>query len=221
MLDDDDPDVRLFRGGRRPPPRGGPRCRARARAGPVQALARPERVIERLGPPWAVESLLAQLRELDARGERRAGPRVGVARALGHAGDPCAEPAMIGLLGKGSLEERISAARALGSIGGRRSRRMSSGRCSRIRPWPLRAQAAKALGTIELSNALSFPASRGRCSTILRGGCARTAADGAGSARRPPGHAALERRRWTIPRPLRARPGAGGPGAWTGSAWAG
>jgi HEAT repeat protein len=146
MLDDDDPDVRLVAVAGLPLGEDPEAIPALVRALSKRRLA-PERVIERLGQPWAVESLLQALRDLDAAGERRAAPRVGVARALGHAGDRRAGPAMIDLLRRGSLEERISAARTLGSVGGRRSR----GELERAlvdESWPLRAQAARALGTI-------------------------------------------------------------------------
>ena len=152
MLDDDDPDVRLVAVAGLPLAEDPDAVPALVRALSKRRLA-PERVIERLGQPWAVESLLAQLRELDARGERRAAPRVGVARALGHAGDPRAEPAMIELLRRGSLEERISAARALGAVGGRRSRPELE-RALTDEAWPLRAQAAKALGAIGVKRAV-------------------------------------------------------------------
>ena len=152
MLDDDDPDVRLVAVAGLPLAEDPDAVPALVRALSKRRLA-PERVIERLGQPWAVESLLAQLRELDAKGERRAAPRVGVARALGHAGDPRAEPAMIELLRRGSLEERISAARALGAVGGRRSRPELE-RALTDEAWPLRAQAAKALGAIGVKRAV-------------------------------------------------------------------
>jgi HEAT repeat protein len=69
------------------------------------------------------------------------------------AGDRKAEPALIELLARGSLEERISAARALASVGGRRSRPELE-RALRDEEWPLRAQAAKALGRIAVKRAV-------------------------------------------------------------------
>jgi HEAT repeat protein len=146
MLDDDDPDVRLVAVAGLPLGEHPGAVSALVRALSKRRLA-PERVIERLGQPWAVDELLQALRDLDAAGERRAAPRVGVARALGHAGDRRAEPALIELLRRGSLEERISAARALGAVGGRRSRAELE-RALTDEAWPLRAQAARALGTI-------------------------------------------------------------------------
>jgi HEAT repeat protein len=146
MLDDKDPDVRLATVAGLPLAHDDEAVGALVRALSRRQLA-PERVIERVGQPWAVGALLDALRALDEAGERRAAPRMGVARALGVAGDRRAEPALIELLRHGVTEERISAARALGSVGGRRSR-------PELEPalkdpsWPLRAQAAKALGTI-------------------------------------------------------------------------
>jgi HEAT repeat protein len=146
MLDDPDPDVRLVACA------GLALARAPAAVDAlVRALSRrrlsPERVIERLGQPWAVDTLLAALERLDAEGERRSAPRMGIARALGVAGDRRAEPALVHLLGKGSIEERISAARALGSVGGEAARPALE--LALADPeWALRAQAAKALGKI-------------------------------------------------------------------------
>jgi HEAT repeat protein len=146
MLDDPDPDVRLVACA------GLALARAPAAVDAlVRALSRrrlsPERVIERLGQPWAVDTLLAALARLDAEGERRSAPRIGIARALGVAGDRRAEPALVHLLGKGSIEERISAARALGSVGGEAARPALE--LALADPeWALRAQAAKALGKI-------------------------------------------------------------------------
>ncbi len=152
MLDDSDPDVRLVTVAGLPLAEDPDAVDALVRALSRRRLA-PERVIERLGQPWAVDQLLASLRKLDEAGERRAAPRVGVARALGVAGDRRAEPALVRLLRRGSLEERISAARALGSVGGRRSRPELE-RGLRDEAWPLRAQAAKALGAIGIKRAV-------------------------------------------------------------------
>jgi HEAT repeat protein len=187
MLDDDDPDVRLVAVAGLPLAEDPDAVPALVRALSKRRLA-PERVIERLGQPWAVGSLLAQLRELDAKGERRAAPRVGVARALGHAGDSRAEPAMIELLRRGSLEERISAARALGAVGGRRSRAELE-RALTDEAWPLRAQAAKALGAIGVKRAV--PA----LEAVLDDPAWWVRANAASSLRAlgDPGHKALER----------------------------
>jgi len=187
MLDDDDPDVRLVAVAGLPLAEDPEAVPALVRALSKRRLA-PERVIERLGQPWAVGSLLEQLRELDARGERRAAPRVGVARALGYAGDPRAEPAMIDLLRRGSLEERISAARALGAVGGRRARPELE-RALADEAWPLRAQAAKALGSVGIKRAV--PA----LEAVLDDPAWWVRANAAASLRAlgQPGHQALER----------------------------
>ena len=151
MLDDDDPDVRLVTCAGLPLAEHPDAVNALVRALSHRRLA-PERVIERLGQPWAVDALLDALHELDVEGERRSAPRIGIARALGAAGDPRAEPALIALLCTGSLEERISAARALGSVGGRNARLQLEVALTDTE-WPLRAQAAKALGKLGLEPA--------------------------------------------------------------------
>jgi HEAT repeat protein len=154
MLDDDDADVRLVTCAGLPLARDPEAVEALIHALSHRRLA-PERVIEHLGQPWAVDALLDVLSALDEAGERRAAPRVGIARALGVAGDPRAEPALIRLLRSGNLEERISAARALGTIGGRRARSELE-RALGDDAWQLRSQAAKALGAI--GNPRSAPA---------------------------------------------------------------
>lgn len=108
----------------------------------------PERVIERLAQPWAVDVLLAALAHPATDGEGRGSPRVSIARALGLAGDGRAEPALERLLRGGSDEERVSAARALGQIGTLASRDGLVEALDPGLPWPLRAQAAKALGEL-------------------------------------------------------------------------
>jgi HEAT repeat protein len=95
---------------------------------------------------------------------------------------------MIELLRKGSLEERISAARALGSVGGRRSR----GELEKAlldEAWPLRAQAARALGAIGIRR--SVPA----LETVLDDPAWWVRANAASALRElgAPGRAALER----------------------------
>ena len=187
MLDDMDPDVRLVTCAGLPLSHRPEAVDALVRALSRRSLA-PERVIERLGQPWAVESLLAALHRLDETGERRAAPRIGIARALGYAGDPRAEPALVRLLATGSLEERISAARALGSVGGRRSRSELE-RALTDESWPLRAQAAKALGKLAIKR--SVPA----LERVLDDPAWWVRANAAGALRElgEPGHVALER----------------------------
>ena len=114
---------------------------------PKRRLA-PERVIEQLGQPWAVESLLAQLRaELDARGEQR---RASASCPCSAMGDP--RPAMIELLGKGlsrsGSRRRARSARSACAARGRARRALHD------EAWPLRARAAKALGTIGIKRSV-------------------------------------------------------------------
>jgi HEAT repeat protein len=162
LLGDPDPDVRLVA------------CSGLARAATpraaevliwalvAHALA-PERIIERLGAPWAVETILETLRdgpapvsealaELTPRGPE-AELDASLARALGLARDPRAAAALAELLDRDSMEVRISAARALGRVGG--------GACVpaliaavEAEDWPVRAQAAKSLGEIGAAEAL-------------------------------------------------------------------
>ena len=187
MLGDDDPDVRLVTCAGLPLARDADAVGALIRALSRRQLA-PERVIERLGQPWAVDALLDALHALDEPGERQAGPLVGIVRALGVAGDRRAEPVLIDLLREGGTEERISAARALGGIG-------EPGGCHELEralkdpSWPLRAQAAKALAKVAVDRSapaleavLDDPAwwVRANAATALRGLGA-------------PGRAALER----------------------------
>ena len=187
MLDDRDPDVRLVTCAGLPLSREDDAVDALVRALSRRSLA-PERVIERLGQPWAVEPLLAALRGLDEAGERRSAPRIGIARALGVAGDRSAEPTLVKLLASGSIEERISAARALGAVGGRRSRPELE-RALGDESWPLRAQAAKALGKLAIQR--SVPA----LERVLDDSAWWVRANAASALRElgEPGRAALER----------------------------
>jgi HEAT repeat protein len=162
LLRDPDPDVRLVA------------CSGLARAATPRAaeilvwalvarLLPPERIIERLGAPWAVESILTTLRAgpspvppalADAV---PSGPEIeldaSLARALGLARDPRGAPALADLLGGDSVEVRISAARALGRVG------VTDYAPALIdaleaEEWPIRAQAAKSLGALGARDAL-------------------------------------------------------------------
>jgi HEAT repeat protein len=163
LLADPDPDVRLVA------------CSGLARMGAAEAAqaliwalearALPaERIIERLGAPWAVETILRTLERGSAPVPDRlsaAKPRcheadlhASLARALGIAGDPRGEPALIALLGEGAEEVRVSAARALGRVG--------TAVCIpslvtavESETWPVRAQAAKSLGALRAVAALA------------------------------------------------------------------
>jgi HEAT repeat protein len=146
LLDDPDPDVRLVA------------CSGLARAATPRAaellidglaadLLPPERIIERLGAPWAVETILAALKD---------GPTpvdASLARALGIARDPRAAGPLTELLGSDSVEVRISAARSLGRVGGPASvLDLIAALSSEV--WPVRAQAAKSLGALGATDAL-------------------------------------------------------------------
>lgn len=156
LLADPDPDVRLVA------------CSGLARAatpraaealiwGLVVDVLPPERIIERLGAPWAVETILTALRDgpspvwsLESEmppGGPRAELAASLARALGIAGDSRAAPALAALLDGDSVEIRISAARALGRVGGSPCVPALVAALSSD-DWPVRAQAAKSLGSL-------------------------------------------------------------------------
>lgn len=162
LLGDPDPDVRLVA------------CSGLSRAATPRAaevliwalvarLLPPERIIERLGAPWAVETILQTLEKGPApvppalTGIAPSGREVeldaSLARALGLAHDPRGAPALAALLRNGSVEVRISAARALGRVG--------EPACLpalidalESEAWPVRAQAAKSLGALGAADAL-------------------------------------------------------------------
>ena len=160
LLGDGDPDVRLAA------------CRALAVLGTEQgaraliaALADrvlpPERIVERLAAPWALNPILHALADPPAsvpgdpaRGAERAVPfRASLARALGLAGDERAGPALLHLLRDGNEEEQVSAARALGEVGAHEASGALIAALSSP-SWPLRAQAASALGALRSSEAV-------------------------------------------------------------------
>ena len=162
LLGDPDPDVRLVA------------CSGLARAATPRAaelliwalmahLLPAERIIERLGAPWAVETIIATIEEGPSAvaevlaGIAPCGDEVeldaSLARALGLARDPRAATTLVALLGSDSTEVRISAARALGRVGGEACvpaliAALASG------DWPVRAQAAKSLGALGAADAL-------------------------------------------------------------------
>jgi HEAT repeat protein len=162
LLADPDPDVRLVA------------CSGLARAatpraaevliwGLVARLLPPERIIERLGAPWAVETILLTLRDGPSpvadvlAGVTPSGPAVeldaSLARALGIARDPRAARALSALLRGDSVEVRISAARALGRLDGTACvPALIAALASEA--WPVRAQAAKSLGALRAAEAL-------------------------------------------------------------------
>jgi HEAT repeat protein len=162
LLADPDPDVRLVA------------CSGLARARTPRAaevliwalmahLLPPERIIERLGAPWAVETIIATLKEGPSAvaevlaGIAPCGDEVeldaSLARALGLARDPRAAPALAALLETDSTEVRISAARALGRVGGPDCVPVLVAALA-SEDWPVRAQAAKSLGALRAVEAL-------------------------------------------------------------------
>lgn len=162
LLGDPDPDVRLVA------------CSGLARAatpraaevliwGLVARVLPPERIIERLGAPWAVETILLTLREGPSpvssalAGVEPSGPEVeldaSLSRALGIARDRRAARALSTLLRADSVEVRISAARALGRLDGTACvPALIAALASEA--WPVRAQAAKSLGALRAAEAL-------------------------------------------------------------------
>ena len=115
----------------------------------------PERLIERLGHPWAVPAMLhvlegegAAVRPTDEAPEPSISWQpigASLARALGLAGDVRAEPALLVLLRSGALEERIAAARALEAAG--TAAGVPALEAAVEDPaWQVRAQAARSLG---------------------------------------------------------------------------
>jgi len=162
LLGDEDPDVRLVA------------CSGLARAATPRAaeiliwalvarLLPPERIIERLGAPWAVETILRTLEQgpsavpATLAGITPSGREVeldaSLARALGLAHDPRGAPALAALLHSDSVEVRISAARALGRVG-EPACLPALIEALDSEAWPVRAQAAKSLGALGANDAL-------------------------------------------------------------------
>jgi hypothetical protein len=162
LLGDEDPDVRLVA------------CSGLARAGTPRAaeiliwalvarLLPPERIIERLGAPWAVETILRTLEHgpspvpATLAGIGPSGRAVeldaSLARALGLAHDRRGAPALAALLHSESIEVRISAARALGRVG-EPACLPALIEALDSEAWPVRAQAAKSLGSLGAADAL-------------------------------------------------------------------
>ena len=152
MLDDVDPDVRLATCAGLPLVHDQEAVDALIFALSHRHLA-PERVIERLGS--AVGGRPAAGGAAGPRRDRRA--PLGPARRRGsrarHDRRPARRARVDRPARRGHIEERISAARALGEIGGRRARHELE-RALRDESWPLRAQAAKALGQIAIKRSV-------------------------------------------------------------------
>jgi HEAT repeat protein len=162
LLGDPDPDVRLVA------------CSGLSRAATQRAaevliwalvarLLPPERIIERLGEPWAVETILATLENSPtavptvlagiAPSGREVELDASLARALGLAHDPRGAPALAALLHSDSVEVRISAARSLGRVG-EPACLPALIEALDSEAWPVRAQAAKSLGALGAADAL-------------------------------------------------------------------
>jgi HEAT repeat protein len=162
LLGDPDPDVRLVA------------CSGLARAGTPHAaevliwglvahVLPAERIIERLGAPWAVDTILTTLQEGPSpvsgvlADVTLCGEEVeldaSLARALGIACDPRAATTLATLLHRDSVEVRISAARALGRLGGTACVPALIAALASD-DWPVRAQAAKSLGALGVADAL-------------------------------------------------------------------
>ena len=130
-----------------------------------------ERLVERLGAPWAVEPLL---RACDAEGYGSV--RGWIAEALGAAGDSRAEAALSRVLRSSNEDERARACRALGRLSRRRT---VPGLFDALRDpsWVVRAQAARAIAMSpdgralpDLAVGLADPAwwVRANCAEALR-----------------------------------------------------
>jgi HEAT repeat protein len=112
---------------------------ALVRALPAVAV-QPERIVERLGAPWAAAPLLDGLKRAEL-----AAARAWIVEALGLAGERAAAPSLAELLTSGSAEERVRACRALGRLGGRDLAPMFIAALADSF-GPVRAQAARGLG---------------------------------------------------------------------------
>jgi HEAT repeat protein len=102
----------------------------------------PERILEQVGHPWAVDALLAAYHIAEF-----ASVRAILAEALGLAGDPRAGAALAGILPFGSEEERVRCCRALGRAAQPATAPLVAA-ALHDEAWPVRAQAARALGAI-------------------------------------------------------------------------
>lgn len=142
LLGDDDGDVRISAAGALSGIADDAAARALV-AALVRGVIAPERVVERLAGSWAVPTLLTALSST----QQPPTVRSWMARALGLAGDPRAEPTLLRMLIAGSDEERTSAARALGRCGSAASA-AALGRALGDRCAAVRAQAATAVGSL-------------------------------------------------------------------------
>jgi HEAT repeat protein len=154
LLHDRDGDVRLTAAGALGAIADAEAARALIEALAAEALPS-ERILERLGAPWAVDALLEAL-AVEASTRPRAHGRslpAHLAVALGLAGDPRAEPVLMEYLASGEVEERVSAARALGTAGTLHAAVGLRHAMDDVE-WTVRAQAAKSLGTLRATDAV-------------------------------------------------------------------
>nr|MBA2793269.1 HEAT repeat domain-containing protein [Thermoleophilaceae bacterium] len=132
-----------------------------------------DRIVERLGAPWGVPTLLDSLEDFHFSAVRGH-----LAEALGLARDPRGREPLEELLAQGSDDERTRACRALGRLGRGDAEASHDLLTALADPfWPVRAQAAKSLGEIGDPGAATFierglvdPAwwVRANCATALR-----------------------------------------------------
>ena len=145
---------------------GTPRAAEVLIQGLVTRTLPPERIIERLGAPWAVETILYTLRfgpgpvPVELAGVQPSGRAVALqaslARALGVARDPRGDVALAGLLRESTEEEvRISAARSLGRVGDAACVPALVAALDPAESWGVRAQDAKSLGALGAVEALA------------------------------------------------------------------
>jgi HEAT repeat protein len=172
LLDDPDGDVKLVAAGALGRLAHGPA--ARALVGALAAGKLPtERVIERLGGPWATPAILAAF---TAAGPEQALLRASLARAIGLAGDVRAEPALLGLLVAETVDERAAAARALATCGTPRCH-ASLIDAMGDPAWEVRAQAARSLGALRVTSAVQvLEANLGHNAWWVRANVARSLA---------------------------------------------
>lgn len=124
----------------------------------------PERIVEKLAGLWAAPVVYMALQDTMDADQSQLSPqrlrnRVQLIRALELSGFEEAEPELLRLLASDDHEEQISAARALGSVGSRRSIGPLIG-ALQSHSWPLRAQAARALGRLAAVDAIPHLSSR-------------------------------------------------------------
>ncbi|MBS1844395.1 MAG: HEAT repeat domain-containing protein [Actinobacteria bacterium] len=114
--------------------------------GLAQKVLPAERIIERLGAPWAVRTIVARL-DGGVGEEGGAELEASLARALGLSGDPRGAAPLTALLDSDSVEVEISAARSLGRVGDDAcAPALIAALSSDV--WAVRAQAAKSLGKL-------------------------------------------------------------------------